>query len=88
MSGIDKRLKRVEERLDRIDPPPRFASVEEYAEWRDSHGGGTASSMVIGAGRSALNRLKGGALPGEVEELQRQLMDAVKVEERLRKAKK
>jgi len=63
----------------------RFSSIEEYAEWRDIHGGGTASAMVIGAGRSALNRLKGGAQPEEVEDLQRQVMNAVKVEERLKK---
>ena len=80
MSDIDKRLKKIEERLDRIDPPPRFASVEEYAEWRDSHGGGTATAaMMIAGGRSAQKELKAGAPAGRIRELSDQVEAALRV---------
>lgn len=94
MRDIDKRLRRAEERLDSVekrlgelDPPSGFGSIEEYAEWRDRHGGGFASAMTIAAGRSALKRLQGDAEPGEVKELQRDVMNAVRVEERLKMKK-
>jgi len=86
LKRIEERLKRIEEHLKRLDPPPRFASVEEYAAWRDAHGGGMAAAMVIGDGRSALRRLMEGAPPEEVEELTRRVINAVRLESRLKRA--
>lgn len=62
-------------------------AIADYVLWRDAHGGGMAAAMVLAAGRSALKRLKGDVRPDEVEELWRRVMKAVRVEERLDRAK-
>ena len=87
MSDIEKRLKKIEERLDRIDPPPRFKSIEEYAEWRDSHGGGMAAAMMIVAGKAALKELKAGAPAGRIPGLSGQVTTALGIKERLRRVR-
>ena len=80
---LEERIKRLEERLNKLDPPRRFNSIEEYARWRDSHGGGMATAMVIKDGERALKKLMEGADPSEAPELMRRIKNALSLQDKI-----
>jgi len=83
--SLEERVKRLEERLNKLDPPSRFNSIEEYVEWRDSHGGGFATALAIKDGKRALRKLLEGVDPGEAQELMPHINFALRLEEKLRR---
>jgi len=85
LRSLEERVKRLEERLNKLESPPRTNSIEEYIRWRDSHGGGMATAMVITDGRKALKRLKEGADPSEIPELMRRVKLALRLQDKLRR---